>query len=160
VPDTQRVFVGQSDFRVLEADLAEDKPEFKSLYSHGSYVTGVALAGKHLVSGGYDGKLIWGATEKKSQTRAVQGHAQWIRRVEAAPDGSLVASVADDMVARLWEAESGKLVRELRGHKEQTPNSYPSMLYACDFSPDGKFLATGDKVGHIVVWEVATGKEV
>jgi WD40 repeat protein len=154
-----RVFVGTSEFRVCEADLAESKPEFKNLYSHGSYVTGVALAGKHVVSGGYDGKLIWWDVEKKTQARTVDAHAKWVRRVEASPDGKLVVSVADDMVARIWDAESGNLVRELRGHKEQTPHHYPSMLYACNFSPDGKHLATGDKVGHIVIWEVATGKE-
>lgn len=160
VPDSSRVFVGTSDFRVLEADLSESKPEFKTLYSHASYVTGVALAGKNLVSGGYDGKLTWWDTEKKAQGPTVDAHAKWIRRVEASPDGKLVASVADDMVARIWDADSGKLVRELRGHKEQTPHHYPSMLYACAFAPDGKYLATGDKVGHIVVWEMATGKEV
>src|SRR5262245_9931489 len=124
VPDSTRVFVGASDFRVYEADLAESKPEFKGLYSHGSYVTGVALAGKHLVSGGYDGKLTWWDVEKKAQVRTADAHAKWIRRVEASPDGKLVTSVADDMVAKIWEADSGKLVRELHGHKEQTPHHY------------------------------------
>jgi WD40 repeat protein len=34
------------------------------------------------------------------------------------------------------------------------------MLYACAFSADGKYLATGDKTGHIVVWEAETGRQV
>ena len=64
------------------------------------------------------------------------------------------------MVCRLWDASSGKLLRELRGHKEKTPHHFPSMLYAVAFTPDGKHLATGDKVGHVIFWEVATGKPV
>ena len=42
-------------------------------------------------------------------------HDKWIRKV-ASPvaDGKLVvASVADDMVCRLWDAETGKLLHEL-----------------------------------------------
>jgi WD40 repeat protein len=80
--------------------------------------------------------------------------------VAATRDGQTVASVADDMVCRLWDAGSGKLLRELRGHQEQTPHHFPSMLYACAFSPDDRHLATADKVGHIVVWEAASGKPV
>jgi WD40 repeat protein len=34
------------------------------------------------------------------------------------------------------------------------------MLHACAFSSDGKFVATGDKVGHVVVWDVASGQSV
>jgi WD40 repeat protein len=34
------------------------------------------------------------------------------------------------------------------------------MLHAVAFSPDGKLLATGDKVAHVVVWDVKTGKEL
>src|SRR5207302_904674 len=32
--------------------------------------------------------------------------------------------------------------------------------YAVAVTPDGKHVATGDKVGHVVVWDAATGKQV
>jgi WD40 repeat protein len=159
-PDSQRVYLGGQDFKVYSADLSADKVEPKELYAHGSYVTGVALAGKHLVSGGYDRKLIWWDTEAGKAVRAVDAHGKWLRKVVASPDGRLVASVADDMVCKLWDAESGQLVRDLRGHQERTPHDFPSMLYAAAFSADGKHLATADKVGHVAVWEVETGREV
>src|SRR5262249_28535784 len=53
----------------------------------------------------------------------------------------------------------GRKRHELRGHAERTPNHFPSMLHACVFSADGKYLATGDKLGKVVVWEAATGKQ-
>lgn len=159
-PGTGRVFLGSSDFAVSEADLSADKFEPKELYKHESYVTTVTLAGDVLVSGGYDGKLIWWDTEKKEQVRSTDAHAKWIRQARTSPDGKLVASVADDMVAKLWDATTGQLVHELRGHAEKTPHHFGSMLYTLTFSPDGKYLATGDKVGHVIVWEVESGKKV
>lgn len=162
VPGTTRFFTGDSDFKVCEVDLASPKFEFKEIGRHQTYVTGVTLAagGKVLVSGGYDGRLMWWDTEKKTQIRTVEAHKKWIRGVFASPDQRLVASVADDMVCRLWDAGNGSLVKELRGHKEMTPTHFASMLYACAWSPDGKYLATADKVAKIIVWEVATGKQV
>jgi WD40 repeat protein len=160
VPGTRQLIFGGSDFQVYEVDFAQEKPEAKALGGHESYVTGVAISGKKAVSGGYDGKLIWWDLENGSKIRTVDAHSKWIRRVLATPDGSTIASVADDMVARLWDAESGALRHELKGHQAITPHHYPSMLHACAFSSDGKFVATGDKVGHVVVWEVASGQSV
>lgn len=160
VPNSSRLFLGSSDFKIYDLDLAQVKPEPKEVGVHGSYVTGVALAGKVLLSGGYDGRLIWWDVDKRSQLRAVEAHAKWIRGVIVARDGKTAASVADDMVCRLWDVASGKQLRELRGHQEKTPHHFPSMLYACAFSPDGKQVATGDKVGHVVVWDVASGKQL
>ena len=59
VPGTRQVFVGSSDGNVHHLDLAADKPESVAMEGHRGYVTGVALAGKQLVSGAYDGQLIW-----------------------------------------------------------------------------------------------------
>lgn len=160
IPDSMRVFLGCSDFKVYEADLAAMKFEPKELYAHGSYVTGVALAGKTLVTGGYDCKLTWYDTEAKKEIRSGEAHAKWIRNVVASPNGKLVASVADDMVCKLWDATNGKLVQELRGHSEKTPHGFGSMLYAAAFSADGKHLATADKTAKTIVWEVASGKKL
>ena len=152
--------VGGSDFTVCEVDLDQAKPEIKELGRHDSYVTGLALAGTTLVSGGYDGRLIWWNIESHSKVREVDAHRKWIRHVAATPDGSVVASVADDMVCRLWEMESGRLIHELRGHAELTPSHLSSMLFACAISPDGRHVATGDKVGHIVVWDLESGQKL
>lgn len=160
VPNSTRCFFGSADFQVSEADLAAAKFEPKDLYTHGSYVTTVTLAGKTLVSGGYDGKLIWWDTEANKTIRTVDAHAKWIRKAVTSPDGRHVASVADDMACRVWDTATGKLVHELQGHEAKTPHHFVSMLYAVAYSADGQYLATGDKVGHVVIWDTASGKPV
>jgi WD40 repeat protein len=160
VPGTSRVFLGNAEFQVCELDIAAAKPEAKELYKHESYVTGVALAGSTLVSGGYDGKLKWWDVENNEFLRTTDAHSKWIRRVVASKDGSRIASVADDMVAKLWDAKTGSMIRELKGHELRTPHDFGSMLYAVAFSDNGKLLATGDKVGHVIVWDVETGKQL
>jgi WD40 repeat protein len=160
LPNSSRFIIGCSDFKVYDLDVSLPKPEPKPLGAHNSYVTSVAVAGKIAVSGSYDGRLIWWDLDDRKQIRAIEAHAKWIRRVIASPDGKTIASVADDMVCRIYETATGKLVHELRGHEEKTPHHYPSMLYASAYSADGKYLATGDKVGHIVVWDPAGGKQI
>jgi len=160
VPESSRLFVGSSDFHVYEVDLAAEKPEPQQRGGHESYVMGVALSGEQVISGGWDGRLNWWNTADGKQVRSNEAHDRWIRNLAISPDGKIVASVADDMVCRLWDAASAKKLKELQGHDAKTPHNYPSMLYACAFSPDGKHLATGDRVGRIVVWEVASGKQV
>ncbi len=162
MPESSQLFYGGSDFKVYELDTAAEKPQPVALSGEGhfSYVMGVAVAGEFVVTGSYDGRLIWWDAQKKQQVRAIDAHDKWIRGVVASPDRKLIASAADDMLCKIWDTASGSLVHTLNDHKPLTPNNYPSMLYAVAFSPDGKLLATGDKVGHVAVWEVSNGKKL
>lgn len=161
VPNSSRLFLGASDGNVYEVDPLAEKPEFKPHAGHASFVTGLAIAGDCLISGSYDGKLIWRKLDSGEIVRTVDtAHARWIRKVVASVDGKRVASVADDMVCRVWDAETGNRVHELRGHAERTPNHFPSMLYTCAISPDGRTLATADRVGQICIWDLAGGSEL
>jgi WD40 repeat protein len=66
------------------------------------------------------------------------------------PDGSVLAVCAGDPSVRLWDAATGKELRQLHGHQFGA--------YALAFSPDAKTLATGG-IKQVRVWDVATGRE-
>ena len=158
--EQSRIFVGASDAKIYDLDVLADAPAPQELIGHESYVTGTVLAGGHLVSSAYDGRLIWWDIETRQPIRTVEAHQRWIRELVVTPDGSRVISVADDMICRVWDAESGALVHELRGHQEQTPHHFQSMLYTCTVSADSSLLATGDRVGHNVIWDLDSGKQL
>jgi WD40 repeat protein len=159
-PDSGHIFVGGHDGKLHRLDLSAEKPQPTSWAGHLSYVSGMVLTGKHLVSAGSDRKMVWWDAATRRPVRAVDNaHAKWIRQLALAPDGGTVASVGDDMICRLWDAEAGRVTRELRGHPEKTRHHYRSKLFACAFAPGGKLLATADQEGRIVVWEAASGKQ-
>jgi len=68
-----------------------------------------------------------------------------------APDGKTFATVGGDGTVRLWDATSGKEVRQFR----QTGVFYNSVL----FEPDGKRLIAGGTDGGLHLLDAATGRE-
>lgn len=162
VPDSQLLFLGSSDFHVYAFDVSQEKPERVGFTGagHQSYVTGLTLLGETLISGSYDGQLIWWDTASRTQIRAQHAHDRWIRQVISIPQRGQVVSVADDMQCKVWDAESGQLIKAFSDHPEQTPHHYPSMLYAVAVSADARFLATGDRVGHVAIWDAETHAKV
>ena len=80
-------------------------------------------------------------------------HAQEVHRVWSilfSPDSSVIA--VDSQVNRqagvtVWETSTGKMVFKVRGL-----DSY--WMRALTFSPGGKYLAAGDELGHLMVWNL------
>ena len=160
VPNSERILVGSSRGKVLELDASQNNPQDRELADHGRYVTSVRLVQGKVISGGYDGRLIWWDLANNRAIRTIEAHSRWIRHIAVSPDQSKIASVGDDMVCRIWNVENGERLHELRGHERRTPTHFDSMLYICRFSNDGRFLATGDRVGHVVIWDVNNGEQL
>jgi WD40 repeat protein len=160
LPKGDRLLVATSAGKVFELATVQNGPAPRDLANHGRYVTSVRVAGDAAVSGGYDGRLISWDVRERRMLRNLAGHIRCIRQIAVSPDGRKLASVADDMVCRLWDAATGTLLHELRGHEGKTPQHFTSMLYTCAFSADGRLLATGDRVGHVVVWDVASCRQL
>ena len=160
VPNTSRLLIASSENKVVELDASQSSPTPRDLADHGRYATCVRLAGNTVISGGYDNRLIWWDLENSRVVRTIDAHTRQLRQLAVSPDGTKLASVADDMVCKLWNTANGERIRELRGHEERTPTHFGSMLYCCAFSPDGTKLATGDRVGRVCIWNVENGERL
>ena len=72
VPESGRYYFGTSDFSVYDVDHLAEKPEPKAFEGEGhqSYVMGVALTKRHVVTGGWDRHLVWWDRETGNRSAA------------------------------------------------------------------------------------------
>lgn len=78
------------------------------------------------------------------------GHSDWIQQVVMSRDHRYVLSGAMDQSIRLWDVESGKLMRVFLGHS--------GTVTSLAFSPDGKTFLAGTGNGSLCLWEAAREK--
>ena len=67
-------------------------------------------------------------------------------------DDKFLFSGGEDRIARMWNLETGKLVKEFKGHAQR--------IFCLDVTPDGKRLATGSSDLTLRLWDVKTGESV
>ena len=67
------------------------------------------------------------------------------------PDGRRIASASHDRTARVWDAMTGREIRNLGTQADR--------VNGVDFSPDGARVATACRDGTVKLWDAATGLE-
>ena len=119
--------------------------------------------GTQLLSGSFDDTaILWDlATEAPLQT--LKGHSWWVWKAQFSPDGKRIVTASQDGKAIVWQkAEHGAGSREpATVLRPESPSLYTKLteftghdgpVYAADFSPDGKLIATGGYDKLVMVW--------
>ncbi|MBX7222514.1 MAG: caspase family protein [Blastocatellia bacterium] len=117
------------------------------------HLANISPDGRFLVTGGWDQILkVWDTGTGREMLR-IPDHFFGVREVVFTPDSRLMATTGsgpDCYKVKLWEVETGTLVRTLTGHQ--------GTVGCLALSPDGKWIATGSYDRTVKLWEVATGK--
>lgn len=127
---------------------------------HDNYVSSMLLNGSILATASYDRTIAWWDLANGNRIRSVEAHAGWVRQLTSIAGGRWIASVGDDMTAKLWNVESGECDRVFAGHASRTPQGFATALYAIASSPGGEWLAAADRTGACLIWETMTGRVV
>jgi WD40 repeat protein len=88
--------------------------------------------------------------EVRGWTLETRGVRARVEAIAYSPDGSRLATAGHDGAVRLWEPDTGRLVRILVGHRGN--------IRSLAWSPDSKTLASASWDGTVSLWEADTGR--
>ena len=98
-----------------------------------------------------DAALEW-AMAQAFPRLILKGHTGFINSAVFSPDGKYVVTASADLTARLWDAASGKELRQFVSHTDWVED--------VAYSPDGKYVVTSSDDSTVRLWDAATGKQL
>jgi WD40 repeat protein len=93
---------------------------------------------------------IWSFAPSPNRIRAITAPAR-INDLVWSADGQWLLGACEDLVVRVWNAQTGRLERELEGHK--------NAVRTVAVSPDGRTVAAGAS-GTVKLWQLPSGSEI
>lgn len=147
-PDGQTIFTAGADWtlRVWRTDTREN---VRILRGHIGKVFSVAVSpnGQRLLSAGGDGFAKLWSTDPHFPQKIFTAKNDGFLSAKYSPDGQRILTVGRDGVVFVWNVNSGNRTRLGSGDTE---------FNAATFSPNGTWLATGEKNGDAILWDAQT----
>ncbi|KAG2743238.1 hypothetical protein P692DRAFT_201795091 [Suillus brevipes Sb2] len=84
--------------------------------------------------------------------RTFEDHEGFVQAVAVFPDRRRMVTGSLDKTLRLWDLETGVVLKKMEGHS--------SPLWALAVSRDGQMIASGDYIGKIIAWHGETGQSL
>jgi WD40 repeat protein len=76
-----------------------------------------------------------------------------VHRARYSPDGRRIVTASEDHTARVWDAETGRLLIELKGQHQQA-------VHSASYSSDGRRIVTASEDHTAQVWDADTGRSL
>ena len=96
--------------------------------------------------------LLRGVLRSQVERFRFQDHSDRVGTVAITPDGRRLVSGAKDATIIVWNLQTGKKIRTLRGHSD-------SVEYV-DITQDGRFLLSSSKDASIILWDLDSGRRL
>jgi len=160
-PDGSAAFAACADGSIHGIDLDTGETDLFA-EKHSSFASGCVLLpnGRTLISGGYDGILIWHEVDTGRCLRRVAAHKFWNWQLALSPDGKRLATTTGQYVPGGWkyepaaETEPSVKVFDTATGDLVTSFAHTPPVMSCAFTPDGDHLAAGNIMGEVRVWDV------
>jgi WD40 repeat protein len=164
--DASTLFAACIDGEVFSIDAASG--EKQKLGGHDSFASSVIALqdGATVVSGGYDGTLRWHDAATQKCVRTVAAHRFWSWQAAASIDGKLIASITGQYLCGGYKyeplPEREPSVRVFGTATGEIVHSFAHVppVQAVAFSGNSRWLAAGNLMGEIRVWDLTSGKQV
>ena len=149
-PDGTRIVTGSEDRTAKVWDARTGTPLLE-LKGHTGRVASVAFQpGRHADRHRQlrqDGEGV-GRADRHAPARTQGAHGPG-DGVAFSPDGTRIVTGSGDKTAKVWDARTGTLLLELKGHTGE--------VWSVRFSPDGTRIVTGSADRTAKVWDARTG---
>ncbi len=147
-PDGTMIASGSYDWTIKLWDV-QSSTLVSVIEDKGSAINDIAFSsdGTMIVSVGEYGDIKLWDVETGRLLKKLGVNGMPINSVAFSPDGIMIATGGgEDSIIRLWDIQSGKQIRTLKGH-----------YYGLAFSPDGNQIASGDGKA-IKLWNTQSGR--
>lgn len=106
----------------------------------------VRCLGQRICIGDYDGNLVVVDAATRRPIHRIAAHDGFVNHVDISPDGSELATIGDDGLIRIWDANTASMLGEIRAVADGAGHR---VLFAMG----GDRLVSSDGSGNIRVWD-------